>query len=292
MSDVISAEELDRRTTGVKWPYPVLLDVRWQLGRDDGRAGYDSGHIPGAVYLDLDRDLTGPPGPAGGRHPLPDPAKLQRAFDHFGLFDDVDIYVYDDWQGFGSARVWWLLRWAGLRRVQVLDGGLQAWRERKGVHSLQTGYVGPRSYGNPEVETRRRPQVRPGSLPVIDADGAAALGRDGVLLDARAAERYRGEIEPHDARPGHIPGAVSAPATDNADAAGRLRDTDELARRFAALGVDWDRPVGVYCGSGVSAAYEILALREAGIEAALYPGSWSQWSADPDRPAATGPEPG
>ncbi|MDT0305654.1 sulfurtransferase [Streptomyces sp. DSM 44917] len=256
---------------------PVLLDVRWQLGGPPGDAAYAQGHIPGAVYVDLEAALAGPAG-AAGRHPLPDPEIFGAAMRAAGVSHGRPVVVYDAAQGWGAARAWWLLRWAGHPGVRVLDGGLAAWEGglTTEVPSPQEGDFVP----------------QPGGLPVLDADGAAALARRGLLLDARAGERYRGEVEPIDPVAGHIPGAVSAPTTENARPDGRLRDRAELAARFAALGATPGAEVGVYCGSGVSAAHEVLALAEAGVEAALYPGSWSEWTADPSRPVATGPERG
>ncbi|MGG7611833.1 sulfurtransferase, partial [Streptomyces sp. ZG43] len=177
-----------------------------------------------------------------------------------------------------AARAWWLLRWAGHPEVRVLDGGLGAWDG-----PLETGEAAPEP-GDFTPE--------PGRLELLDADGAAALAASGVLLDARAAERYRGDVEPIDRVGGHIPGAVSAPTTENTGEDGRLRPAAELAGRFAALGANPGTKVGVYCGSGVSGAHEVLALAVAGVDAALYVGSWSDWSADPARPVATGPQPG
>ncbi|MEV1007641.1 sulfurtransferase [Streptomyces sp. NPDC049881] len=256
---------------------PVLLDVRWRLGGPPGRPAYEAGHLPGAVYVDLEEDLAGSPGP-GGRHPLPDPGIFGAAMRRAGVCLGRPVVVYDGGQGWGAARAWWLLRWAGHGRVGVLDGGLPAW---EGELSTRT----PEPAEGDFVPA-------PGGLPVLDADGAAALAREGVLLDARAGERYRGEVEPIDPVAGHIPGAVSAPTTENTGPGGLMRPPAELAARFAALGVGPDTPVGVYCGSGVSAAHEVLALASAGIGAALYPGSWSEWTALPGRPVATGPEAG
>nr|WP_223291154.1 sulfurtransferase [Streptomyces avicenniae] len=256
---------------------PVVLDVRWQLGGPPGRPLYEAGHVPGAVYVDLDEELAGPPG-AGGRHPLPDLEIFGAAMRRAGVCLGRPVVVYDGGQGWAAARAWWLLRWAGHERVTVLDGGLPAW----------TGELSTRTPEPPEGDF----VPAPGGLPVLDADGAAALARDGVLLDARAGERYRGEVEPIDPVGGHIPGAVSAPTLENTGPGGLLRSPADLAARFEALGVGPGTPVGVYCGSGVSAAHEVLALASAGVEAALYPGSWSEWTAQPDRPVATGPEPG
>jgi thiosulfate/3-mercaptopyruvate sulfurtransferase len=261
---------------------PVLLDVRWQLGGPNGRSDYESGHLPGAVYVDLDTELAGPPGESG-RHPLPEQEVFASAMRRAGVSGDRPVVVYDGGQGWAAARAWWLLRWHGHPDVRVLDGGLAAWEG-----PLDTGEVTP----EPGDFT-----PRPGAVRVLDASSAAELARRGVLLDARAGERYRGEVEPIDRVGGHIPGAVSAPTALNVAETGEgeaplLRPPDELRARFRELGVSDDTEVGVYCGSGVSAAHEVLALAQAGFDAALYVGSWSEWSADPERPVATGPRPG
>lgn len=262
-------------------PRPVVLDVRWRLGDPHGREHYLKEHIPGAVYVDLDTELAAPPTPEGGRHPLPGPADLQARARGWGLTAGRPAVVYDDNGNTAAARAWWLLRWAGVEHVTLLDGALGAWRAA-GL---------PTEAGEPEAPTPGDIVLTPGRLPVLDADAAAEVARDGVLLDARAAERYRGESEPVDPRAGHIPGALSAPTGDNLNLDGTFRDVDELAVRFTALGADDATEVGVYCGSGVTAAHQIAALAHAGIPAALYPGSWSAWSADPNRPAVLGEQP-
>lgn len=258
-----------------------LLDVRWSLASPDGRAAYLDGHIPGAVYVDLETELAGPGEPTDGRHPLPAIEDLRRAVRRWGIDDGDRVVVYDDAAGYAAARAWWLLRHAGLPEVRLLDGGLAAWRQA-GL-PVATGQEAPEP-GGAVLDGY-------GSLAVIDIDQAAAFPASGVLLDARAAERYRGEAEPVDPRAGHIPGAVSAPTTGNVTDAQTFLDPAALRARFAALGVTPDRPVAVYCGSGITAAHEVLALAVAGVDAALYPGSWSQWANHPDRPAATGPSP-
>jgi len=257
---------------------PVVLDVRWALGVTDGRERYLAGHVPGAVYVDLEADLAAPPSPARGRHPLPDPDDLQAAARRWGVRGDRGVVVYDAVGGTSAARAWWLLRWAGHADVRILDGGLDAW-ERAG---LATAAGDVRAEPGDLV-------VVPGALPVLDADAAADLATSGVLLDARAGERYRGEVEPVDPRAGHVPGAVSAPTTGNLATDGAFLDEPALRARFDALGAADGRAVGVYCGSGVTAAHEVAALATLGVEAALYAGSWSQWSNDPARPVATGP---
>ncbi|WNI28768.1 sulfurtransferase [Streptomyces sp. ITFR-6] len=275
MKPIISASECASESAGPR--PPVLLDVRWQLGGPPGRPDYEAGHIPGAVYVDLDSELAGPAGD-GGRHPLPDPAEFGAVMRRAGVGRDSSVIVYDGGQGWAAARAWWLLRWTGHRDVRVLDGGLAAWT---GELSKETPVPAEGDFV-PE----------PGALPLLDADGAAALARSGLLLDARAAERYRGDVEPIDRVGGHIPGAVSAPTVENVGSDGRFLPAEALAARFTGLGADGDAvDVGVYCGSGVSGAHEVLALEVAGFTAALYAGSWSQWSADETRPVATGPEP-
>ena len=259
---------------------PAVLDVRWALGDTRGREHYRAGHIPTAVYVDLDTQLAAPAHPAGGRHPLPDLPSLQEAARQWGLRAGQPVVVYDNSGGLAAARAWWLLRWAGLDRVRILDGALNAWTQagfelESGGHEAARGDV----------------ILDAGHLPVLTADDAAALARDGVLLDARAGERYRGEVEPVDAKAGHIPGAVSAPTAENLTEDGTFAATETLRARFAGLGAVPGGTVGVYCGSGVTAAHAAAALRIAGIDAALYAGSWSAWSADPQRPVATGPDP-
>ena len=258
-------------------PQLVVLDVRWRLDEPDGRPAYRAGHVPGAVFVDLNTELAGPPSPAEGRHPLPEPDVLQAAARGWGIRADSAVVVYDDLGGMSAARAWWLLADAGVD-VRLLDGGLGAWR----------------AAGLPLEEGEVRPAAGDvvlggGRLPVIDLDGAA--GFDGTLLDARAGERYRGEVEPIDPRAGHIPGAVSAPTAENLDADGRFLPADVLRRRFADLGVRDGAPVAAYCGSGVTAAHEALALLLAGFRPAIYPGSWSQWSNREGAPVATGPKP-
>jgi thiosulfate/3-mercaptopyruvate sulfurtransferase len=253
---------------------PAVLDVRWALGRTDAHERYLAGHVPGAVYVDLETELAGPPSTAGGRHPLPDVADLEAAARRWGLREGAPVVVYDDLGGTSAARAWWLLRWAGVGAVRLLDGGLDAWTAAG--FSLEAGDV---------LAEPGDLVVRPGAVPTVTADEVAAW--PGTLLDARAAERYAGLVEPVDPRAGHIPGARSAPTWGNLDGSGRFLPDEALRERFAGVG----GPVAVYCGSGVTAAHEIAALATIGVDAALYPGSWSAWSSDPSRPAATGPTP-
>ncbi len=263
---------------------PVVLDVRWALGMTDGHDQYRAGHLPGAVYVDLETELAAHASPAEGRHPLPSASAFQQAARRWGVSAGSRVVVYDSVGGTSAARAWWLLRYFGVDEVRILDGGLAAWTA-EGL-ALEPGDVTPEP-GDVVV--------RPGGMPVVDADGAAELADGaGVLLDARAAERYRGEVEPVDPQAGHVPGAVSAPTAENLGADGRFLPTGDLRRRFGALGVstgstnDGPGAVGVYCGSGVTAAHQVAALAVAGVDAVLYPGSWSQWSNDPARPVAVG----
>ncbi|MFI9642277.1 sulfurtransferase [Micromonospora sp. NPDC051925] len=261
---------------------PTLLDVRWRLTGPPGREDYTAGHLPGAVFVDLDTALCGPPGGAG-RHPLPDPAALQAALRAAGVRAGHPVVVYDGGDGLAAARAWWTLRWAGHRPVRSLAGGWPAW--------LAAGLP---STGEVPTPPAGDVTVRPGALPVLDAADAARLAAadDGVLLDVRAAPRYRGETEPIDPVAGHVPGAVNLPAPEYVTE-GRFPPAEVLRDRFAAAGVSAGRPVGAYCGSGVTAAQAVLALHLAGRpDAALYVGSWSGWVADPSRPVATGPTPG
>jgi thiosulfate/3-mercaptopyruvate sulfurtransferase len=392
-SPLVSTTDLAVSLSGAE--PPVLLDVRWRLGGPPGRLDYERGHLPGAVFLDLDVDLAAPPGPAG-RHPLPAPADLEAVLRAAGVRNGAPVVVYDADNGSVAARAWWLLRWAGHDQVRVLDGGYAAWTAEG--RAVTTDVPAP---------TPGDVTVRPGHMPVVDADGAAALARTGVLLDARAPERYRGDVEPIDPKAGHVPGARNAPFAAHTGEDGRWRTPAELAAHFAKVGVppkagsavsvgeaatsegnvgqeagseagvpqraqsaaggpqeaqsavgapqeardgvavpqgaggevgvpdkacnevgvgetalsegDVGRragreaavpqedgsgvgvenaggAVGVYCGSGVTAASVVLALEVAGIAgpdapAVLYAGSWSNWSADPTRPVATGDSP-
>jgi thiosulfate/3-mercaptopyruvate sulfurtransferase len=257
---------------------PSLLDVRWRLGGPPGMETYRAGHLPGAVYVDLDTQLAGPPG-VGGRHPMPAAADLAAAMRAAGVTADRFVVVYDDGDATTAARAWWLLRYFGKDRVRVLDGGFRAWLAAG--QPVSTHDVTPVA-GDFAADA--------GHMPVLDADATAEVARSGVLLDARASARYRGETEPVDAVAGHIPGALSAPTTENVTPEGFFRPAAELRARFGKLGLHaGDSGVGAYCGSGVTAAHEVLALELAGIRAALYVGSWSNWIADPGRPVAIGP---
>jgi thiosulfate/3-mercaptopyruvate sulfurtransferase len=276
---LVSPSDLAPYVTGER-PFPGqlrLLDVRWQLGYPHCHDDYLAAHLPGAVYADLDHELADPPTVADGRHPLPGRDRLQAAVTRWGLDPDTTVVAYDAVGLMAAARLWWVLGDAGVTDVHLLDGGLDAW--------LAAGL--PVEAGDVTPPPGRLALGPTGQWPAIGIGGAASFASHGLLLDARAPERFQGLSEPIDPRAGHIPGAINAPTGENLDEQGRFRPPAELRERFAALGVTDQTPVAVYCGSGVTAAHEIFALKLAGFEAALYPGSWSQWSAS-DRPAATG----
>jgi thiosulfate/3-mercaptopyruvate sulfurtransferase len=262
---------------------PTVLDVRWDLERGPRPDLYAAAHIPGAAFVDLDRALAAPVGDGRrGRHPLPDRDVFVAAMRAAGVDSGRPAVVYDDAGGTIAARAWWLLRHYGHEDVALLDGGLPAWRAAG--HRTEAG---DSALAAPEPGDF---DGAPGHMATLDADGAAALAADpgGVLLDARQAERYRGESEPVDRRAGHIPGARLRSTRENVDADGRFQTAGALAEAFAARGATAEAQVGAYCGSGVTAAHEVLALELAGVRAALYPGSWSEWSSDPARPVQTG----
>jgi len=261
---------------------PLVLDVRWALSGPSPLERYRAGHLPGAVFVDLDADLAGRPvrsGSPGGRHPLPDPVVAQETWRRLGVRRDRPVVVYDHGDATVAARAWWLLRHHGHHAVQVLDGGLAAW----------AAAGRPVKAGEPVDVPRGDLTVVDGGMAVLDAGAAAEVARTGVLLDARTGERYRGEQEPVDPVAGHVPGAVSAPAAGNVGEEGLLAP-EQLRARFAALGVHDGTQAAAYCGSGVTAAQTVLALELAGLPAALYAGSWSDWVSDPARPVATGEE--
>lgn len=256
----------------------AVLDVRWRLTGRPARADYDEGHLPGAVFVDLDRDLAGEPG-EHGRHPLPTTEHFESAMRRLGVSNGAPVVCYDFADSTSAARAWWLLRYFGHREVRVLDGGYAAWSASGGATSTELPAPAPGDFA-----------AVPGGMPLADADQAAAIATDGTLLDARTTERFRGDAEPVDPVAGHIPGAVSAPNAGNVADDGRLLGAARLRARFEALGVADDRPVAAYCGSGVTASQHVLALEVAGYRAALYADSWSGWITDPSRPVAIGPE--
>lgn len=256
----------------------VLLDVRWSLEHGLEREDYVAGHLPGARLVDLDTDLSAPAGD-GGRHPLPSAEVFQSAMRRHGVGDATPVVVYDAAKGTIASRAWWVLRYFGHPDVRLLDGGYAAWAEAEA----------PVETGPPAVVEGPGDFVAvPGGMPLLSAEGAAAVAADGVLIDCRLPKRYRGEEEPRDPVAGHIPGAVNAPTSENLTESGLFRSPDELRERFAHLA---GQDVGAYCGSGVTAPHTVLALASLGIPAALYLGSWSDWIRDPSRPVATGDEP-
>jgi thiosulfate/3-mercaptopyruvate sulfurtransferase len=265
MEPLIDAAALgDRRDD----PGLRIVDTRWYLGEPDrGPAAYRAGHIPGALYLDLDRDLSAPTGP--GRHPLPDPDAFAARLGSLGIGDGHDVVAYDDRGGVVAARLWWMLRHLGHDEVAVLDGGLPAW-EAAGL---------PLSTAEPDWPAATfTPRLRPGGT--LDRDEVAAGLDDLVLLDARSVERYRGDEDPVDPVAGHIPTAISAPCTDNLGPDQRFLPAAALAERYRRLGATEPERVVAYCGSGVTACHDLLAMELAGLGGArLYPGSWSDWSA-------------
>jgi thiosulfate/3-mercaptopyruvate sulfurtransferase len=261
-------------------PHAVIVDVRWYLDGRDGHQAYREGHLPGAVWVDLERDLAAHDRPAtDGRHPLPDPSDFAVAMGRLGIGDDSVVVAYDDVHGGVAGRLVVMLRMLG-REAALLDGGLPAW-EAAG-HPLQTGD------GREPEPTEFTPTPWPAGR-LIDADATVAhAASGGTVLDSRAAERFTGEVTLIDPRPGHLPGARNAPWQSVVAEDGRLRSVEELRAHFTALGAD--TPTVAYCGSGVSACLNILALEQAGFDAPrLYVASWSGYSADPHRPVELGP---
>jgi thiosulfate/3-mercaptopyruvate sulfurtransferase len=238
--------------------------------------------IPGAIDIDLPTELASPGGGTRGSRPLPDIAALQQDARRWGLRQDVPVVLYDQDRCLTAARGWWVLRWAGLRDVRLLDGGFPAW--------VAAGLPVATTPGAPAPSDVT---LSPGHMPVLDADAAAAMARDGVLLDTRIRGNYiGGAVAAGQAPRGHIPGSVSAPAADALTEAGTFLDAATLRHLFAALGADGARPLGVTCGAGISAAHGVAALASIGVTAAMFAGSWSAWSADPDRPVVVGATPG
>ncbi|MFM9035462.1 MAG: sulfurtransferase [Mycobacterium sp.] len=257
----------------------AILDVRWRLDRPDGRGDYLAGHIPGAVYVSLEDDLSDHTLAGRGRHPLPAGPAIQAAARRWGIRTGEPVVVYDDWNRAGSARAWWVLTAAGITGVRILDGGLAAWTASGG--DLQPGEITP----EPGDVTVAYDDLYQGGRPTLTA-GQIADGPVTPLLDARAPERFRGEVEPLDPAAGHIPGARNVPSTSVLAPDGTFLPAAELAAVLQDAGAA--APAGVYCGSGVTASVVLAALGAAGVEAALFPGSWSQWSGE-NRPVARGP---
>jgi thiosulfate/3-mercaptopyruvate sulfurtransferase len=262
---LISAQELAAALGTV-----TVLDVRYRLGGPPGAGEYAAGHVPGAAFVDLDADLAAPPG-EGGRHPLPRTDVFETAMRAAGVCNDRPVVVYDDWDGHAAARCWWLLRYHGHGGVRVLDGGWPAWTAAGGDAESGAGEaVAPGDF-----------TAAPGAMPVVDAETVRDVD---VLIDARAPERYRGEVEPVDPVAGHIPGAVNVPTARNLTEQGTFRPAAELRAAYDEVGALAGGVVAAYCGSGVTAAHDVLALEVLGVRAALYPGSWSGWITDPARP--------
>jgi thiosulfate/3-mercaptopyruvate sulfurtransferase len=261
-----------------------IVDVRWYLFEKDktGREEYGRGHIPGAVFLDIDLDLAlhGASGP--GRHPLPREQEFARSIEHAGISAGTHVVAYDDRGGATAARLWWLLRYYGHDNVSLLDGGIAQWATEGRPLETNVPTVSPGTF---------KPRANPGM--VVDKSRVTALRNDpsAVILDSRVPERYRGDIEPIDARAGHIPGAKNAPLAGNLKGPSdtRFLDPDKLRERYEQLGVTRGKRIVAYCGSGVNACQTLFALSLAGIEdALLYEGSWSDWSRDANLPLATG----
>ncbi|OMC44003.1 sulfurtransferase [Mycobacterium sp. IS-1264] len=258
----------------------TVLDVRWRLDEPDGRPAYLEGHIPGAVYVSLEDELSDHTVAGRGRHPLPSGRDLESAARRWGIRTDATVVVYDDWNRAGSARAWWVLTAAGLPNVRILDGGLSAWRSAG--HGLESGLVDPQP-GNVTVP---HDNLYAGGRPTLTAEQSGAV----TMLDARAPERFRGDVEPLDPVAGHIPGAKNLPSTAVLAADGTFVGDLALAQLLSDRGISDASPVGAYCGSGVTASVVIAALAATGREASLFPGSWSEWCSDPSRPVSRGPE--
>jgi thiosulfate/3-mercaptopyruvate sulfurtransferase len=258
----------------------VIIDCRFDLANPRaGGEAYSRAHIPGAVYLDLERDLSGPKGPHGGRHPLPEISRFVEKIGSVGIDEHVTVVAYDAQNGCFAARLWWMLRYAGHERVRVLDGGWQAWQH--GGYSTTADI--------PTTVARRFvPTIRSEVLVDLDELHRRRGRPETRLVDSRTGDRYRGDVEPIDPVAGHIPGALNLAWTDNQDTSGAMKPVEDLRRRFADVRAEGPELV-VYCGSGVTACVNLLAMEEAGItDAVLYLGGWSDWCSYPDNPVAKG----
>ena len=265
---------VDARWVAARGDRAVIADVRWYLDGRSGREAYDRGHIPGARFVDLDTDLSGPPTKAGGRHPLPSPEDFAATMSRLGIGDDTTVVAYDDVGGVVASRLWWMLDSVGCGAA-VLDGGLDGW---SGDLETDAPSWQPQSF-----TPRPWPAGRFASIDEVDA---ARADPGALVIDARSVERYRGEPNQIDPRYGHIPGAVSMQVGDNLRD-GKLLPAAEMRTRYAQAGAA-DRSVIAYCGSGVSACHDLLSIRHAGLtDGRLFVGSWSAWGGDPDRPLAT-----
>lgn len=276
---VISAEELSSHIHDNSW---VVVDCRFTLtDTSAGRRAYDEGHIPGARYIHLDDDLASPSTENTGRHPLPDPEVLAKKLGELGIDNDTQVVAYDDTFGAMASRLWWLLRWMGHDKVALLDGGLPAWTRKKL----------PLSKENPEIDRKTFiPSVRDDM--VVDMVSMQAIVADSskIVLDARAEERFTGEVEPLDKVAGHIPGALNLPYEDNLDIDGTFMSAEELVDEYKnAIGNKGGKDVIMMCGSGVTACHNLVAMEIAGLKGArLYAGSWSEWITKPENPVETG----
>ncbi|GAA2538854.1 sulfurtransferase [Microbacterium mitrae] len=277
MAVTISAFDLAAELTG---EHPIhVLDVRYRLDKPDGRDDFAAGHIPGAVYVDLDKELAEHGAPELGRHPVPSMARLQKAARRWGVHKDSEIVIVDDFAMMGASRAWWLLDGSGFTNVRVLDGGMKAWRAANGELETGEGVV-------PEPSDVEITSLHVG----LSVGEAAVWPEEGTLVDVRVPERYRGETEPLDPIAGHVPGAVNLPGVRYLAEDGTLRSPEEIQAAFAEVSAG--KPVALYCGSGITAAQAALAAASAGIDVELFPGSWSAWSNTPGAPIATGAETG
>lgn len=275
VATLTTAAELDRLIAGGT-PHHIL-DVRYRLDQPDGLDDYREGHIPGAVYVDLDAELARHGTPSEGRHPLPSLSTLQSAAQRWGLRQGRPVIIYDDYRSLSAARAWWLLTRSGIEDVRILDGGVTGWLAAG--FSLEAGEVTP-AQGDIELH-----DIVDDVLTVTTVGDFAETG---VLLDVRAANRFRGEVEPFDPIAGHIPGAVNLPSDDYMDGA-YFRRADQLRSLFEAAGVRDGVAAAAYCGSGITAAQALFAAELAGFHLRIYPGSWSEWSNTPGAAIATGP---
>jgi len=276
-SPLIQVDELQRLLAGPQVCRPVVLDVRFRLGSSTGREEFEDAHIPGASYVDMDTELaTIRADGAGGRHPMPTVETFTAAMRSAGVTLSRPVVAYDGWSSLPASRVWWMLRHLGFPHVRVLDGGIAAW----------TGAGQPTESGPSTPAAGDFAPSGPVIARLLDAADAKRYAAHHLLLDARTADRFRGENETIDAVAGHIPGGVSVPALANVDLDGRFLPADEMAARFRRLGVVNAKPIGTYCGSGIQATHLALALSVAGMtdDVDVYIGSWSDWITDPERP--------
>jgi thiosulfate/3-mercaptopyruvate sulfurtransferase len=279
-TDLISAEWLQEhlKDTTLK-----IIDCRWVLGQlGEGKKQYDAGHIPGAIHLDIDVQLSGKEGAegiGGGRHPIPNKRDFQKLMSEIGIGREGHVILYDEGNGMPAARLWWLLRYFGHEKISILDGGWKLWTAEGRAQDQEVTQLRPA-----EFVARAKLKM------VLNKEGVDSLREEPnvLLIDARAPERYRGEVEPIDAKAGHIPGSENFPFTQTLDpATGKFLSPEKLKAEFIKLGADKEKTIISYCGSGVTACTNILALKLAGFDSKLYEGSWSEWSKDTDLPVAT-----